>query len=397
MSDLLTAAAQALNAPEAIVKRSADARAKAAGVSTDEILSAWAGGGAIAPAAAPTPKATDTAPPTAVAAPSEAIEPPSTEAAPAPRIEAPAPAAVAVLEEPAEVIEPVALGERVKLAGRVGAWTGSLLGLLGMLIASPWLLPNASLSGTEGSFSPSVLVTSGRFVLASGLISVVFGLVVAAMSRTLTGWLHPGAALVARNATTGLAGAALGLVLGLIAGSVLTSAFGSPVEGAEGVVNIPIPSAMVVVLLGGALLGWLTAALVQAVGVPVAIADDEAAEVTAVRSRLSAAISVPIAGILALGLLVIPFALVLIRSNHLASGGAAALATLTAASILAISGLSASRPGMKIRRGEFLVALGGIGVVVLIVFAVLLARSGGAEQEEPPVAGDVTTTVTTEA
>lgn len=41
----LTAAAKALNAPEAIVKRSAEARAKTTGMSVDEILTAWAGGG----------------------------------------------------------------------------------------------------------------------------------------------------------------------------------------------------------------------------------------------------------------------------------------------------------------------------------------------------------------
>lgn len=44
VSELLAAAARALNAPEAIVKRSAEARAKATGMSFDEVLAAWAGG-----------------------------------------------------------------------------------------------------------------------------------------------------------------------------------------------------------------------------------------------------------------------------------------------------------------------------------------------------------------
>lgn len=52
MSDQLAAVAAALGAPEAIVKRSAEARAKAAGVSVEEILAAWAGGAAV-PVAAP--------------------------------------------------------------------------------------------------------------------------------------------------------------------------------------------------------------------------------------------------------------------------------------------------------------------------------------------------------
>jgi Cytochrome C oxidase, mono-heme subunit/FixO len=55
MSDLLTAAAAALGTPEALVKRSAEARAGATGATVDEILTAWAGG-APAPTATPAPE-----------------------------------------------------------------------------------------------------------------------------------------------------------------------------------------------------------------------------------------------------------------------------------------------------------------------------------------------------
>lgn len=346
--------------------------------------------------ASPAQAAPPTSPPkeaqTQAAAPSDESTPVATTVFLSP---APIPTPVqAIIEQPAEELEPVPLRERVRVAGRVGAWTGAVLGVFGALVASPWLLPNASLAGTEGDLTPSVLVTTQRFVLATALMSILFGLIVAALSRTLTGWLHPGAALVGRQGTTGFIGAAVGLVLGLGSGSVLTSAFGAPVEGAEGIVNLPILSAMIVVLMGGAALGWVTAALVQVVGVPSALTTAEADEVSAVRLRLGGAIGVPLAGILTLALLVIPFAVVLIRSNHMASGGAAALAIITAGSILAISGLSASKPGMKIRRADFLVAVGGIGVVVLIVFAVFLARSSGAEGE--PAAGETSETRTGE-
>jgi mono/diheme cytochrome c family protein len=47
MSDLAAAAA-ALGVPEAIVRRSAEARAKATGATVDEVLSAWASGGEVA-------------------------------------------------------------------------------------------------------------------------------------------------------------------------------------------------------------------------------------------------------------------------------------------------------------------------------------------------------------
>lgn len=60
MSDQLTAASNAMGIPEPLVERSAEARAAESGASTEEILTAWAGGEA-APAAAP-PEAPEEAP-----------------------------------------------------------------------------------------------------------------------------------------------------------------------------------------------------------------------------------------------------------------------------------------------------------------------------------------------
>jgi mono/diheme cytochrome c family protein len=48
MSDLVAAAAAALGVPEALVRRSAAARATATGTTVDEVLTAWAGGEAVA-------------------------------------------------------------------------------------------------------------------------------------------------------------------------------------------------------------------------------------------------------------------------------------------------------------------------------------------------------------
>ena len=55
MSELSSAAAAALGIPEAIVERSAAARAEETGMTVDEVLAAWAGGGEIPPPAAPAP------------------------------------------------------------------------------------------------------------------------------------------------------------------------------------------------------------------------------------------------------------------------------------------------------------------------------------------------------
>ncbi|MGH8912987.1 MAG: hypothetical protein ACRDZM_00535, partial [Acidimicrobiia bacterium] len=57
MSEQSAAAAAALGIPEAIVIRSAEARATETGMSVDEVLAAWAGGETAPVSAAPAPPA----------------------------------------------------------------------------------------------------------------------------------------------------------------------------------------------------------------------------------------------------------------------------------------------------------------------------------------------------
>ena len=98
MSDLAAAAA-AMGVPEALVKRSAEARAKATGASVDEILGAWAGG---------TPAPTASAAPTQEAAAGLHAPAASDEAASAPDAESPLPAEVLPAEDGAPPAAPPA-------------------------------------------------------------------------------------------------------------------------------------------------------------------------------------------------------------------------------------------------------------------------------------------------
>src|SRR5690606_4637672 len=242
MSDQLTAAAQAMNVPEPLVERSARARAAASGMSYEEVLAAWAGGGAVAAAAPPAeaPTAEPEAAPEETPAAEEAAAPvpePATPAAPAAPA-APPPVAVAAFEEmdeEAEPVEPLPLGERVRLAGRVGAWSGAILGPLGLVLGStrplaaasvaggegayrPAVLGAASAAGAEGADSPAVAVATSTFLIGVTLLSLVLGVRVAAFSRAAARWLHPGGRREGRFKATVALGIALGLVLGVAAG-----------------------------------------------------------------------------------------------------------------------------------------------------------------------------------
>jgi len=382
VSELLTAAADALNVPETLVQRSAAARATANGTSVDDVLSAWAGGApaagsAPAPAPAveePTPTADE---PTTEPAPSQAPEP---EPAAQPDV-APAAAAVVVEPEPQVALEPVPLRRRVRTAMRVGAWTGAGLGLIGFVVASNWWAATSTVTGEE-SFIPVIQVDSNGVIIGAALISVVFGAVIASLSRAAASWANPGMQLSNSPSSTAWIGALIGILLGVVAGAVLTG-LGIPVEGAEGVVQLPVLATIGVMAIGGAILGALTATVTQAIGVPVAVPEGSGEEIESVRRRLASAFGIPLTGLLLLVLLVLPFAWVLLESNHLAEGGAAIVGILVAAGILGFASLAGTKPNIKLSFGEVMVAVIGIGTILVFILAVMFARSPDEESEEP--------------
>ncbi|MGH8914202.1 MAG: c-type cytochrome [Acidimicrobiia bacterium] len=111
MSELSAAAAAALGVPEAIVERSAAARATESGMSVDEVLAAWAGGGSVAAstpaeaAPAPAPSGDETPPAPATEQGEAPVPPPAPAETPAP-VEEPGEAAAAAVARspiPAEV------------------------------------------------------------------------------------------------------------------------------------------------------------------------------------------------------------------------------------------------------------------------------------------------------
>ncbi len=378
VSDLLPTVAAAMNTPESLIRRSAAARAAANGTTIEDVLAAWAGGA---------PVATSTPPPSPEPGPEPEPEPAASESTPSPEpaaapVIAPPPAVVALAPEPEPVtpLEPVPLSIRIRNATRVGAWAGSVLGLTGFLVATTWWAQNATVIG-EGPYTPVIQATSNSVIIGIALVSLLFGAITAGLSRASAAWANPGMQLNNSAASTGWLGAVIGLLLGIGAASLLTSGFGTPVEGAEGMVQLPVLATLAVMLLGGAVLGGITSAATQAVAVPVAVAGD-GDEIAQVRSRLGGALTIPALGLLILVLLVLPFAWALIESSHLTSGGAAVVAILTSLGILGFASLAGTRPNIKISFGEAMVALIGIATVLLIVFAVLFARSPGESNEE---------------
>ena len=135
MSEFLDAAAQVVGAPAELVLRSAEARAAADGVSVDDVLQAWAGGGsAPAPSSAPAPAPAPAAAPAPV--PEPAAPPTPAPAAPAPSVAPVAPPAPAA-PVPAAPARPAAVfadGPPPVLTGRVDRPFRYLFGAATLLV-----------------------------------------------------------------------------------------------------------------------------------------------------------------------------------------------------------------------------------------------------------------------
>ena len=108
MSELLEAAAQVVGAPAELVQRSAEARAGADGVPVEEVLAAWAGGGAVSASAPVAPSPAPVAPSPAPVAPAAPVAPSPAPVAPSPAPVAPSPAPVAPAAPVAPSPAPVA-------------------------------------------------------------------------------------------------------------------------------------------------------------------------------------------------------------------------------------------------------------------------------------------------
>ena len=286
--------------------------------------------------------------------------------------------AVAVEEEtPPPEVDPAPLQVRRRLGGRLGAITGAAIGLVTLVALTPWLAPRADTLGEEGPFSPSLMVAPNRAVIGLVLLFGAYGLVLSLFTTAAVGWHGPGMSIVEGRGSIMVGGVLTGFVVGGAAGGVATGMFGTALAGAEDV-EVSVVAALVVVVAAGTVLGWAVGQLSQVLGVPEGMAGAEGEEAGVVRFRLKSALALPVIGVALIAVLVLPNAYLFLQFP----GWAPIMGSVVAASILTFAGLSASRPGMRITRGEFLLAAAGIGVVVFILFAVLNTQGAGHSESE---------------
>jgi hypothetical protein len=364
MSELLSAVAATLGVPEALIRRSVDARAAAQGIDAEELLAAWAGGSAVRVPAPATPK---TAP--AVVPESVVAEPVVLDDVEVTTDEVLEP--VAMVSEPVAVaapaFEPAPLGNRFKLPAALGAGAGVLFGLITAGFGAIFLVDNAAAVEQGPGFQAVVQVEILPVVIANALLAAVFGGFLGILGRRGPAFFRPELAVVGGPGIW--LGALIGLALGAIGGGVLAGVLGMETVD-EGIVAIPVASALWWLVIGGALLGADTAVLAHVTAVPAGLSLGESADLGEVRTRLTQSMLLPLVSVLVLvGVIALIASLFLLFHE-----AASALAIAISAGILLFAFLGGYRPSIKLRYTEVVAALAGIATVVVAIVMVVVVR-----------------------
>ena len=364
---MLSAVAAALGAPEELIQRSADARAVADGLDAGQVLAAWAGG-------APPPPAAVAETPTSPA-PEPAADPSPDEPKPVgdetvEEVAQPVAVATAVLDAPElqfPGIEPTPLRSRLSLPAALGAAAGAVFGLVTAGVGAVFLVDDAAVVERGEEFSAAVQTEILPLVIGVGLLGAIFGGFIGVLGRRGPAFFRPEMAVVGGSGVW--FGAISGLILGAIGGGVLAGTLGAETID-EGIVAIPVATALWWLLIGGALLGADTAVLSHVSAVPAGLSEGEYADSGDVRARLNNSVLVPIVALLVLVAVIAVIAALFLVFHE----AAATLAIVISAGILLFAFLGGYRPSIKLRYTEVIAALAGIATVVIAIVMVVAVR-----------------------
>lgn len=365
MSDLSAAVVSALpGVPEQLVLRSASARATAQGVSTEQVLEAWGGGGSV-PSGSTTDE-TDASTTSTAEGPAPAPEPAPTaapKAAPAATAVVPAPIIVEIPDDQ-EPIDPPPVAARLRKGFRYGAVLGSLGGFgIGILALA---MAYGVMGVTDGVATAAINPAIGVFAVAFGmsltgmLISRVGTGVPAVLDRNFRTEDHP--------LVTSMVGLGAGGVLGAAVGTVLVGrGVADLIE--EAVVHIPVGSSFALLVLLCSVMGGVVGMTAQAASVPAGLEGQEYEAALTVKKRLATGFIFPVLVLIAIGVFVVSIGSILLTFSAMAP----AIAAVVAASILTFAFLSGGRPKIRVGLTEVVVVLVAVGV--LVYFMVLITNA----------------------
>ena len=359
--------------PIDLLSRSIQARAEAAGVSSDDILNNWSGG---EPIVATNEKVSDT-----TKAEDVNIEPQqdtsevhieeelvkedidSNDVA-----EDITGSTTIVLEE---APPPVPLSQKIFKSLKYGLGYGLIAGFIQGLVTSSYLYDGLILEAETQNLISEYNTVS--FVLIISLTTAFLGALNSLNIKKFLERNFLGFGVLTNDKESIYTGVGLGLVFGSSSAFFIVNSVGQTIVGIlpeDPVVNlISVGSAFWRIVLMSAMIQSLIAILTMILGIPKGLDLDDLIEANKIRNRIVGSIIIPLGSIVVGGIIAVSIAQIFLNFHEYAP----LFALIISAAILLFASVMSSAPKIRITRSEVIIA--SVGVITLIVIIASVAAS----------------------
>ena len=359
--------------PIDLLSRSIQARAEAAGVSSDDILNNWSGG---EPIVATNEKVSDTtkAEDVNIEPQQDTLEVPIEEELVKEDIDSNNVAeditgsTTIVLEE---APPPVPLSQKIFKSLKYGLGYGLIAGFIQGLVTSSYLYDGLILEAETQNLISEYNTVS--FVLIISLTTAFLGALNSLNIKKFLERNFLGFGVLTNDKESIYTGVGLGLVFGSSSAFFIVNSVGQTIVGIlpeDPVVNlISVGSAFWRIVLMSAIIQSLIAILTMILGIPKGLDLDDLIEANKIRNRIVGSIIIPLGSIVVGGIIAVSIAQIFLNFHEYAP----LFALIISAAILLFASVMSSAPKIRITRSEVIIA--SVGVITLIVIIASVAAS----------------------
>ena len=359
--------------PIDLLSRSIQARAEAAGVSSDDILNNWSGG---EPIVATNEKVSDTTKvediniepqqdTSEVNIEEELVKEDTDSNNVAEDITG---STTIVLEE---APPPVPLSQKIFKSLKYGLGYGLIAGFIQGLVTSSYLYDGLILEAETQNLISEYNTVS--FVLIISLTTAFLGALNSLNIKKFLERNFLGFGVLTNDKESIYTGVGLGLVFGSSSAFFIVNSVGQTIVGIlpeDPVVNlISVGSAFWRIVLMSAIIQSLIAILTMILGIPKGLDLDDLIEANKIRNRIVGSIIIPLGSIVVGGIIAVSIAQIFLNFHEYAP----LFALIISAAILLFASVMSSAPKIRITRSEVIIA--SVGVITLIVIIASVAAS----------------------
>ena len=359
--------------PIDLLSRSIQARAEAAGVSSDDILNNWSGG---EPIVATNEKVSDTTKvedvniepqqdTSEVHIEEELVKEDTDSNNVAEDITG---STTIVLEE---APPPVPLSQKIFKSLKYGLGYGLIAGFIQGLVTSSYLYDGLILEAETQNLISEYNTVS--FVLIISLTTAFLGALNSLNIKKFLERNFLGFGVLTNDKESIYTGVGLGLVFGSSSAFFIVNSVGQTIVGIlpeDPVVNlISVGSAFWRIVLMSAIIQSLIAILTMILGIPKGLDLDDLIEANKIRNRIVGSIIIPLGSIVVGGIIAVSIAQIFLNFHEYAP----LFALIISAAILLFASVMSSAPKIRITRSEVIIA--SVGVITLIVIIASVAAS----------------------